>query len=65
MIVYFSGTGNSRYAAESLAHQLGEELLDAGVPDMVMDALGAMLCDDPEERCTMDLVREIFDVEIR
>lgn len=42
-----------------------EELLDAGVPDMVMDALGAMLCDDPEERCTMDLVREIFDVEIR
>jgi len=30
MIVYFSGTGNSRYAAESLAHQLGEELLDAG-----------------------------------
>jgi len=30
MIVYFSGTGNSRYAAEFLAHQLGEELLDAG-----------------------------------
>ena len=30
MIVYFSGTGNSRYAAEFLAHQLREELVDAG-----------------------------------
>ena len=30
MIVYFSGTGNSRFAAESLARQLNEELLDAG-----------------------------------
>ena len=30
MIVYFSGTGNSRYAAEVLAHQLGDEVLDSG-----------------------------------
>ena len=30
MIVYFSGTGNSRFAAEFLAKQLDDELLDAG-----------------------------------
>jgi len=30
MIVYFSGTGNSRYAAALLADRLGDELLDAG-----------------------------------
>lgn len=30
MIVYFSGTGNSRFAAEYLAKQLDDELLDAG-----------------------------------
>ncbi len=30
MIVYFSGTGNSRFAAELLARQLGDELVDAG-----------------------------------
>ena len=30
MIVYFSGTGNSRFAAEFLVKQLGDELLDAG-----------------------------------
>ena len=30
MIVYFSGTGNSRYAAEFLAHQLNDTVLDAG-----------------------------------
>ena len=30
MIVYFSGTGNSRYAAETLARELNDELLDAG-----------------------------------
>ena len=29
MIVYFSGTGNSRYCAEFLAHRLGDRLLDA------------------------------------
>lgn len=29
MIVYYSGTGNSRYCAQYLAHQLGDELLDA------------------------------------
>ena len=28
MIVYFSGTGNSRYCAQMLAHNLGDELLD-------------------------------------
>ena len=31
MIVYFSGTGNSRFAAEFLAKQLNDELLDAGL----------------------------------
>ena len=30
MIVYFSGTGNSRFAAEFLAKQLDDDLLDAG-----------------------------------
>ena len=30
MILYFSGTGNSRYAAELLSEQLNEELLDLG-----------------------------------
>ena len=30
MIVYMTGTGNSRYAAECLAHKLGDNLLDAG-----------------------------------
>jgi len=30
MIVYFSGTGNSRYCAEFLADHLQDELLDAG-----------------------------------
>jgi len=30
MIVYFSGTGNSRYAAQLLAAQLEDEILDAG-----------------------------------
>ena len=30
MVIYFSGTGNSRYCAQFLAHQLGDELLDAG-----------------------------------
>ena len=31
MIVYFSGTGNSRCAAELLARQLGDDILDAGM----------------------------------
>ena len=30
MIVCYSGTGNSRYCARYLAHQMGEELVDAG-----------------------------------
>ena len=30
MVVYFSGTGNSRCVAQLLAQQLGDELLDAG-----------------------------------
>lgn len=30
MIIYFSGTGNSRYAAEHLARELNDDLLDAG-----------------------------------
>ena len=30
MIVYFSGTGNSRYVAEILSEALGDETVDAG-----------------------------------
>lgn len=30
MVLYFSGTGNSRYAARKLAAELGDELIDAG-----------------------------------
>lgn len=30
MVVYFSGTGNSRFAAKAIAQQLQDELLDAG-----------------------------------
>lgn len=30
MVIYFSGTGNSRYAAELLARQLNDDILDAG-----------------------------------
>ena len=30
VILYFSGTGNSRFAARLLAKELGEELRDAG-----------------------------------
>lgn len=29
MIVYFTGTGNSRYCAELLAHKLGDEIMDS------------------------------------
>ena len=29
MVIYFSGTGNSRYAAKLIAHELGDELVDA------------------------------------
>ena len=30
MVIYFSGTGNSRYAAKLIARRLGDELIDAG-----------------------------------
>lgn len=30
MVIYFSGTGNSRFAAEFLANRLGDEVLNAG-----------------------------------
>ena len=30
MVVYFSGTGNSRYAASMIAHRTGDTLTDAG-----------------------------------
>ncbi len=30
MIIYFSGTGNSRYVAESIAMQINDKLIDAG-----------------------------------
>lgn len=41
-----------------------DELQDMGVPAMVVDALESMLTQSPDARCTMDLVREIFDVEM-
>ena len=31
MVIYFSGTGNSRYAAKMIASRLGDEVSDAGV----------------------------------
>lgn len=31
MVIYFSGTGNSRYAAEVTASETGAEIRDAGV----------------------------------
>ena len=31
MVIYFSGTGNSRYAAEVTASETGDEIRDAGV----------------------------------
>ena len=31
MVIYFSGTGNSRYAAKLIAHELGDELVDAAM----------------------------------
>ena len=43
MIVYFSGTGNSRFAAEFLAKRLGDELLDAGhIPGAVLLPVGTI-----------------------
>ena len=38
MVVYFSGTGNSRYAASMLAHRTGDTLTDA--LEMAKDAIG-------------------------
>ncbi len=29
MVIYFTGTGNSRYCAELIAHKLGDEILDS------------------------------------
>ena len=46
MIVYFSGTGNSRFAAEFLAKQLGDELLDAG-KRMKTEEKGRLYSDRP------------------
>ncbi len=31
MIIYFTGTGNSRYAAQVLAQVTGDDMLDAAV----------------------------------
>ena len=31
MIIYFSGTGNSRYIASGMAEKLDDKLVDAGV----------------------------------
>ena len=42
MIVYFSGTGNSRYCAQMLAAQLGDEGIDAF--HFIRDGIAADLC---------------------
>lgn len=42
MIVYFSGTGNSRYCAQFLAAQLNDEIIDAF--HFIRDGIAAELC---------------------
>lgn len=42
MIVYFSGTGNSRYCAQLLAAQLNDEIIDAF--HFIRDGIAAELC---------------------
>ena len=44
MIVYFSGTGNSRYAAKMFADTLGDALIDAGA--MIKAGVKAALCSE-------------------
>lgn len=46
MVVYFSGTGNSRYAAQLLADRLGDTLLDAGA-EIKAQRSGAAQSDKP------------------
>lgn len=42
MVIYFSGTGNSRYCAQLLSTQLGEELVDAF--PFIRDNVAPQLC---------------------
>lgn len=44
MVVYFSGTGNSRYAAQAFAQGLGEELVNAGA--LMKQGAGAALASE-------------------
>ena len=44
MIVYFTGTGNSRYCAQMLAARLGDELTDAF--SFIRDGVAAELCSE-------------------
>lgn len=44
MIVYFSGTGNSRYCAQMLSDELGDELTDAF--PFIRDGVAAELCSE-------------------
>lgn len=46
MIIYFSGTGNSRYVAETLAKDLNDTLLDAG-KEIQAERTGALQSDLP------------------
>lgn len=44
MIVYFSGTGNSRYCAQMIAAELGDELIDSFA--FIRDGIAAELCSE-------------------
>ena len=44
MIIYFSGTGNSRYCAQFLASQLNDEIMDAF--HFIRDGIAAELCSE-------------------
>ena len=46
MIIYFSGTGNSRYAARFLSNELQDEIFDAG-KDIKSGITGAFQSDAP------------------
>ena len=44
MIIYFTGTGNSRYCAQQLSRTLGDELMDSF--HLIRDGIAAKLLSD-------------------